>query len=106
MPSLCEVMTRAGKICGHPVPNQQSFCKRHTRMEQGASEPRVEGKCVFLDIHKKRCSRVSDTNGYCGFHQIDTIKYRGCNCGPNAICGCISPGVLRQWDIEEKHGRI
>ena len=40
-----------------------------------------------------------DTNGYCGYHQPDTISYRHL-CGTDSVCGCIPPGAFKQIEIE------
>jgi hypothetical protein len=85
---------KTGNICLKPVVPGGSMCEYHIQLNNYA-EPFVPGKCKWIRKNYKRCNTVIYQNGYCSFHQIDTISYRH-TCGREAVCGCIHPAILKE----------
>jgi hypothetical protein len=117
--SYCKVHVKCGKtgnICKHQLLPGSDMCKTHTNIHL-ISEPIQVGKCKYIRKNYKRCNTNAAANGYCGYHQVNTIGYRHmCNYTylrlhnkhytegdepfRGAVCGCLHPGLSYQQIID------
>lgn len=93
------ICKKTGNKCPFPKEDGYPFCQKHNQLNDSA-EPPEKGKCIFVKKNLKRCTYKSAPNGFCGYHQPDTIGYKHM-CGPESVCGCLPPGYFKQREIEE-----